>query len=149
MDLAKAKSFFVPRKRKKRVGRGSASGHGGTSTRGNKGQKARSGWSMRRPFEGGQMPLFRRLPKRGFSQGMFQDTAAVVNVTQLAKFPAGSVVDHAALSKARVVTRTVKHVKVLGDGEIKIALTVRAHGFSASAKEKIEKAGGKAEVVAS
>lgn len=147
MDLAKAKAFPVPRKRKKRVGRGSASGHGGTSTRGHKGQKARSGWSMRRPFEGGQMPLFRRLPKRGFSQGRYQVETAVVNVEQLAKFPAGTVVDPEALSKARLVTRTVKRVRVLGDGDLKVAITVKAHGFSASAKEKIEKAGGKTEIV--
>lgn len=147
MDLAKAKAFPTPRKRKKRVGRGSASGHGGTSTRGHKGQKARSGWSMRRPFEGGQMPLFRRLPKRGFSQGRHQVETAVVNVEQLAKFPAGAVVDPQALSKARLVTRTVKRVRVLGDGDLTVAITVKAHGFSASAKEKIEKAGGKAEIV--
>ncbi len=147
MDLKKAKAFQVPRKRAKRVGRGMASGHGGTSTRGHKGQKARSGWSMRRPFEGGQMPLFRRLPKRGFSQARYQEASAIVNVADLAKFQVGATVDAQALSKARLVTRAVKRVKILGDGELKVALTVKAHGFSAAAKEKIEKAGGKAEVV--
>lgn len=147
MDLNAVKAFPVPRRRKKRVGRGAASGHGGTSTKGHKGQKARAGWGMRRPFEGGQMPLFRRLPKRGFPRGRYVVPTAVVNVERLNAFPAGATVDAAALAAAGLVTRTVKRVRILGGGALNVALTVRADGFSASARDKIEKAGGKAEVV--
>ena len=146
MDLRQAKAFPIPRKRIKRVGRGAASGHGKTSTRGSKGQKARPGFSMRRPFEGGQMPLFRRLPKRGFSNADFRPTIAVVNVEDLACFKKGQVVDAAALAEAGLVKRLYDEIKILGGGELSVSLTVKADRFSASAKEKIEQAGGKAEV---
>lgn len=147
MDLMKAKSVRVFRKRRKVVGRGVGSGHGKTSTRGSKGQKARAGFSMRRPFEGGQMPIFRRLPKRGFNNKRFKTLYAVINVEELSRFTAGQQVDPAVLEAAGLLQHRVDGVKILGTGELSVALTVRAHGFSASAREKIEKAGGKAELL--
>ena len=147
MDLKTAKAFPVPRKKPKRIGRGPSSGHGKTSTKGHKGQRARSGTPMRRPFEGGQMPLFRRLPKRGFSNKRFRPVPGVVNVEDLAAFSSGAVVDVPALQKAGFLKHAFDRVKILGTGDLSVSLTVRANGFSASAKEKIEKAGGKAEIV--
>lgn len=129
----------------KRKGRGHASGNGKTAGYGHKGQKARSG-SKKAGFEGGQMPLQRRLPKRGFNN-IFATHYAVVKIEDLEIFEAGSVVDTEALVSRGLVKKTLDGVKVLGDGELSKSLTVKLSAFSASAKEKIEKAGGKAEVV--
>ncbi|MCM2266775.1 MAG: 50S ribosomal protein L15 [Elusimicrobiales bacterium] len=131
--------------RKKRLGTGQGSGHGQTSTRGQKGQNSTSGGAKPDGFEGGQMPLLRRIPKSGFSNVRFQTKYEWVNISSLEKcFKAGAEVNPEALVKARLV-KHVDLIKILGDGELKKALTVKAHAFSASAKEKIEKAGGKTE----
>ena len=130
-----------------RKGRGHGSGNGKTGGRGHKGQKARSGGKVRIGFEGGQMPLARRLPKVGFNN-IFATQYAIVNVADLeAAFEAGEVVDTEALKAKGLVKKTLDGVKVLGNGELTKALTVKAAAYSASAKEKIEKAGGKAEVM--
>ena len=130
-----------------RKGRGAGSGNGKTGGRGHKGQKARSGGKVRVGFEGGQMPLARRLPKVGFNN-IFATQYAIVNVADLeAAFEAGEVVDTEALKAKGLVKKTLDGVKVLGNGELTKALTVKAAAYSASAKEKIEKAGGKAEVM--
>ncbi|MEK7853531.1 MAG: 50S ribosomal protein L15 [candidate division NC10 bacterium] len=135
------------RKRRKRVGRGAGSGHGQTSGRGDKGQKARSGPKLRPWFEGGQMPLTRRLPKRGFTN-VFRKTYALVNVRTLEKrFEAGSEVTPQVLLERGVIAALRDGVKVLGDGDLKKAITVQAHRFSKSAAEKIAAAGGKAVVI--
>jgi large subunit ribosomal protein L15 len=134
------------RKRKVRVGRGMGSKLGKTAGAGNKGQKSRRGYSRRRGFEGGQMPLHRRIPKRGFTNP-FGSTYAIINVEELNAFPAGETVTPDLL-RAHGFVRTAEQVKVLGDGELKNKLTVHAHAFSASAKEKITKAGGAFEVLA-
>jgi len=129
---------------KKRLGRGDASGHGGTSTKGHKGQRARAGGYHKGPtFEGGQNPLVRRTPKRGFNN-IFRKEYAVVNLADLEGIPAGTVVDAAYLKNSRKLRSLRDGLKVLGDGELKVALTVVADKFSASAKEKIEKSGGTA-----
>lgn len=130
----------------KRVGRGDSSGHGGTSCRGHKGQKARAGGFHKDGFEGGQMPLQRRLPKRGFTN-IFRRELAVVNLEKLTDLPAGSEVTAALLIDKGLIKRASHGIKILGRGEIKNALTVKAQAFSESAKKKIEAAGGKAEVV--
>jgi large subunit ribosomal protein L15 len=129
-----------------RKGRGEGSGNGKTAGRGQKGQWARSGGGVRPGFEGGQMPLARRLPKRGF-HNIFGTENAVVNVSDLNKFEDGAVVTVADLVAAGLVKKTLDGVKVLGNGELTKKLTVQAAAFSASAKEKIEAAGGKAEVI--
>ena len=135
------------KKSAKRIGRGHGSGWGKTAGKGHKGQKARSGGGVRPGFEGGQMPLQRRLPKRGFNN-IFATQYAIVNVADLeAAFNAGDVVDTEALKAKGLVKKTLDGVKVLGNGELTKALTVKAAAYSASAKEKIEKAGGKAEVM--
>jgi large subunit ribosomal protein L15 len=134
------------RHRKVRVGRGIGSKLGKTSGSGNKGQKSRRGYSRRRGFEGGQMPLHRRIPKRGFNNP-FGSAFAVVNLEELNVFPAGETVTPDLL-RAHGFVRTQQQVKVLGDGELKSKLAIRAHAFSASAKEKITKAGGSFEVLA-
>jgi large subunit ribosomal protein L15 len=134
------------RKRKVRVGRGMGSKLGKTAGAGNKGQKSRKGYSRRRGFEGGQMPLHRRIPKRGF-HNPFGSEYAVVNVESLNAFPPGQVVTPVELAAAGLVHRLRDGIKVLGDGELKVALTVRAHAFSKSAQEKISAAGGKCEVM--
>lgn len=131
-------------KRKKRLGRGDASGHGGTSTKGHKGQRARSGGYHKLGFEGGQSPLIRRLPKRGFTN-IFHQEFSIINVGDLSRFKSGALVDPKALCDTGLLNRKREQVKVLGDGELGVALTVRAHSFSKSAIEKIEKAGGKIE----
>ena len=133
------------RKRKVRVGRGIGSKLGKTSGSGNKGQKSRRGYSRRRGFEGGQMPLHRRIPKRGF-HNPFGSSFAVINLEELNVFPAGETVTPDLL-RAHGFVRTLEPVKILGDGELKTKLTVHAHAFSASAKEKITKAGGSFEVL--
>src|SRR5215467_11575408 len=134
--------------RKVRVGRGIGSKLGKTSGSGNKGQKSRRGYSRRRGFEGGQMPLHRRIPKRGF-HNLFGVTYSVVNLEELNVFPAGETVTPDLLRAHGFVRRATDPIKVLGDGELKNKLAVHAHAFSASAKEKIAKAGGTFEVVAS
>jgi len=134
-------------KRKKRLGTGQGSGHGQTSTRGQKGQNSTSGGAKPDGFEGGQIPLLRRIPKSGFNNVQFRTEYQWVNVSSLEKcFKAGAEVNPEAMVKARLVKR-VELIKILGDGELKKGLTVKAHAFSASAKEKIEKAGGKAELI--
>jgi len=133
------------RHRKVRVGRGIGSKLGKTSGSGNKGQKSRRGYSRRRGFEGGQMPLHRRIPKRGFNNP-FASSFAVINLEELNVFPAGETVTPELL-RAHGFVRTRQQIKVLGDGELKSKLVIRAHAFSASAKEKIAKAGGSFEVL--
>ncbi|MBL8172775.1 MAG: 50S ribosomal protein L15 [Acidobacteria bacterium] len=134
--------------KKKRVGRGPGSGLGKTSGRGNKGQKSRSGYSGKRGFEGGQMPLHRRLPKRGFTN-IFKREWAEVNLADLERqFDAGATVTPEALVEKGLVRKSQQSsIVVLGNGELQKSLTISAHRFSASAKEKIESAGGKAEVI--
>lgn len=129
-----------------RKGRGAGSGNGKTAGRGHKGQNARSGGGVRPGFEGGQMPLARRLPKRGFNN-IFAVKYAAVNVSELNKFEDGAVVDAQALKAAGILKKTLDGVKILGNGELSKKLTVKAAKFSESAKEKIEQAGGKAEVI--
>ncbi|MDI3298973.1 MAG: 50S ribosomal protein L15 [Bacillota bacterium] len=135
------------RKPPKRVGRGPGSGHGKTSTRGTKGQKARSGGAKGPGFEGGQMPLQRRLPRRGFNNARFHKEYATVNVADLNVFEPGSEVTPELLLERRLVRKQLDGIKILGDGELDRALTVRAHAFSQTARAKIEAAGGKAEVI--
>ena len=131
----------------KRIGRGHGSGWGKTSGKGHKGQKARSGGSIRTGFEGGQMPLQRRVPKRGFNN-IFRKKIVALNLKQLeTKFDNGAVVDVEALRNAGLVKNSFDGVKILGNGELTKSLTVKVDGFSAAAKEAIEKAGGKAEVI--
>ena len=140
-------SIRKPRKaseNKKRVGRGMGSGMGKTSTRGHKGQRSRSGSRLMRGFEGGQMPLHRRLPKRGFTN-IFREEFSVVNLEKLAGL-AETTITPDVLRKAGLA-RAKNRIKILGDGELTAALTVQAHKFSKSAQEKITKAGGKAEVL--
>ena len=130
-----------------RKGRGAGSGNGKTAGKGHKGQNARSGGGVRPGFEGGQLPLYRKLPKRGFNNSRFGKAYAVVNVQSLNKFNDGDVVDCAALLAAGIINNAFDGVKVLGEGELTKKLTVKAAVFSASAKEKIEAVGGKTEVV--
>jgi large subunit ribosomal protein L15 len=146
MDLGTLKPAPGSTKKRKRVGRGDGSGHGKTSCRGHKGQGSRSGGNVQPGFEGGQMPLQRRLPKHGF-HNPFRRVWAVVNLGQLEAFDAGSEVTPETLHERRMVRRKAAPVKVLGDGEFTKKLTIRAHGFSAKAKEKIESLGGKAELI--
>jgi len=134
------------RKNRKRVGRGPGSGSGKTSGRGENGQKSRSGYSQKRGFEGGQMPLKRRVPKRGFTN-IFRIEYRTVNVDRLNELPAGSDVTPEFLQKIGLLRKGKSPVKVLGNGELTIALTVRAHKYTGSAVQKIEAAGGKAEVI--
>ena len=147
MRLDELKPAAGSSKKRKRVGRGDGSGHGKTSCRGHKGQGARSGGNVQPGFEGGQMPLQRRLPKRGF-HNPFRVEMSVVNLGQLELFAAGSEVTPESLSEHGLVTGKNRRIKILGDGMLSKALTVKAHGFSAKAKEKIEAAGGKAELIA-
>jgi large subunit ribosomal protein L15 len=134
-------------RKNKRVGRGMGSGHGKTSARGYKGQLSRAGSSMRPGFEGGQMPLHRRLPKRGFNN-IFRKEYMAVNLEKLALFEAGAKVDPEVLKTRGVVKNLRDGLKILGAGELKHAIHVRAHKFSRSAVEKIQKAGGTIEVIA-
>ncbi len=148
MNLHDLKPAQGARKSRKRVGRGPGSGHGKTSTRGENGQKSRSGYSSKRGFEGGQMPLHRRLPKRGFTN-IFRKQFRTVNVDRLNVFESGSVVTPEEMESTGLLKKGKEPVKVLGNGDVKVALTVQAHKFSATAAKKIEAAGGKAEAVAS
>jgi large subunit ribosomal protein L15 len=132
---------------RKRVGRGNSSGHGTYSGRGLKGQKARAGGGVKRGFEGGQLPLVRRMArKRGFTN-IFRVEYEPLNISRLARFPAGSEVTPETLQSAGIIKDSKVPIKVLGEGELKVALTVRAHKFSATARQKIEAAGGKVEEV--
>lgn len=146
MKLSELKPPKGARKKRKRIGRGEGSGHGGTSTKGHKGYKARSGGKVPPGYEGGQMPLQRRLPKRGF-KNPFRTEYNILNVQDLARFAAGTVVDVDTLKASGLVKRSYLGVKVLGEGTLSHPLTVKAHQFSLSAKSKIEAAGGKAEVI--
>jgi large subunit ribosomal protein L15 len=135
--------------RRKIVGRGPGSGRGKTATKGSKGQQARSGGGTKAGFEGGQMPLYRRLPKRGFVPHGGKRVFAIVNLSDLDAFAAGSVVDPESLVQARLVRRARRgNVKILGEGDVAHALTVRAHAVSESARVKIEAKGGRVEVLA-
>ncbi len=131
-----------PYRPKKRVGRGVGSGTGKTAGRGHKGQRSRSGDNTRIGFEGGQMPLYRRIPKRGFTNARFKKTYTVVNVAQLDAFEDGDEVTLATVLEKGLTRRSGKQLKVLGHGELTHKLTVQAHAFSGSAREKIETAGG-------
>src|SRR5262249_42440215 len=144
MNLSNIRAPKKSSEKRKRVGRGMGSGMGKTSTRGHKGQRSRSGSRMIRGFEGGQMPLHRRMPKRGFTN-IFRKEYSIVNLEALAAL-GESTINPDVLRKAGVI-KTKHPVKVLGDGELKAALTVQAHKFSKSAQEKITKAGGKFEVL--
>ena len=132
---------------KKRVGRGSGSGLGKTSGRGQKGQKARSGAHINPVFEGGQLPLYRRVPKRGFSNAKFKTVYATINVCELNKFEDGTVVTPALLKDTGLLKKQYDGVKVLGTGKLEKKITIQANKFSASALEKIKEAGSKAEVI--
>ncbi|MFH1810436.1 MAG: 50S ribosomal protein L15 [Pseudomonadota bacterium] len=147
MYLSKLEAPKGATHKEKRLGRGESSGHGKTSGRGGKGQKARKSGNVRVGFEGGQMPMYRRLPKRGF-KNPFRVELPIVNVSALARiFEAGSQIDLSAVKEKGLVHRRAPGYKVLGNGEIDRALAIKANKFSASAKEKIEKAGGSAEIV--
>lgn len=143
MRLNELKAPVGAHHKKKRLGRGESSGLGKTSGRGHKGQKARAGGFHKRGFEGGQMPLARRLPKRGFYP-LFKKEYLVVNVGDLARFSASAVVDRVSLSEAGLIRKSSLPIKILGDGDLTNALQVKADRFSLSAKSKIEKAGGQA-----
>ena len=134
-------------KTRKRVGRGVGSGLGKTSGRGQKGQNSRSGGGVRIGFEGGQSPLFRRLPKRGFSNARFKTTYAVINLSDLDKFEDGATVTPELLKEMGLIKQSLDGIKVLGNGTLTKKLNVKAHKFSSVAKEQIEKLGGKAEVI--
>jgi large subunit ribosomal protein L15 len=145
MNLSSLKPPAGQKHRKKRVGRGMGSGKGKTSTRGHKGARSISGYSIMRGFEGGQMPLHRRLPKRGFTN-IFRTEYAVVNLDRLAELGEKELTFE-KFTELGLVKKREGLIKILGDGELKVAVTVHAHKFSKSAQEKIEKAGGKAIVI--
>ena len=147
MELSKLKPKKGARHAKKRVGRGPGSGHGKTAARGEKGQKSRSGYTSKRGFEGGQMPLHRRLPKRGFTN-IFKKQHAVVNVSDLERFDNGATVDESALRQAGLIKGRNDGIKVLGGGELTKKLTVHAAKFSQSARKQIEAAGGTCQEIA-
>lgn len=146
MKLHELKAPAGSSKNRKRRGRGTATGQGKTGGRGMNGQKSRSGGGVRLGFEGGQMPLYRRIPKRGFTN-VWAKEYAEVNVEKLNAFEAGTVVTEEMLKEAGIISKIKDGVKVLGRGELNTSLTVQAHKFSKSAVEKIESAGGKAEVI--
>jgi large subunit ribosomal protein L15 len=141
MNLSSLRPPEGSRKKRKRIGRGDGSGHGGTSTKGHKGQNARSGGRVRPGFEGGQMPLSRRLPKRGF-RNPFRKNIITINIDQLKKFPAGSIIDRDALLEAGLVKKAGDGIKVLGKGSIEYPISVKVDMISRGAKSKIEAAGG-------
>ncbi|MCU9594050.1 50S ribosomal protein L15 [Caldibacillus thermolactis] len=146
MKLHELKLNDGARKNRKRVGRGTSSGHGKTSTRGQKGQNARSGGGVRPGFEGGQMPLFQRLPKRGFTN-INRKEYAIVNLSTLNRFEDGTEVTPELLIETGVVRNEKSGIKILANGKLEKKLTVKAHKFSAAAKEAIEAAGGQTEVI--
>ncbi|MGM0501338.1 MAG: 50S ribosomal protein L15 [Bacillota bacterium] len=147
MELHDLQPANGAKKDKKRKGRGIGSGKGKTSGKGHKGQNARSGGGTRPGFEGGQTPFFKRFPKRGFSNAKFKTEYSVVNVGDLNRFEDGSKVTIADLKEAGLLKQIKDGVKILGDGELEKSLTIEAHQYSQSAVEKIETAGGKAEVI--
>ena len=148
MNLHELKPADGAKKSKKVVGRGIGSGHGKTSTRGHKGQKARSGGGKGPGFQGGQMPIQRTTPKRGFSNYLFKKDYAEVNVEELNAFEAGTEIGVEILKETGLIGKIGKDgVRVLGNGELKVSLIIKANGFTKSAVEKIESAGGKAEVI--
>ncbi|MGS0765739.1 50S ribosomal protein L15 [Syntrophomonas curvata] len=146
MKLEELKSPPGANKRVKRVGRGIGSGHGKTSTRGHKGQKSRSGGGTRPGFEGGQMPLQRRLPKRGFTN-VFKKEYAIVNIRDLNRFEDGSEITPEVLQNAGLINSVKDGVKILGDGELEKKLTIRVHKISRQAEEKVTARGGRVEVI--
>lgn len=146
MNLSELRPAAGSRKDRKRIGRGPGSGLGKTSGKGHKGQNARSGGGVKAGFEGGQMPLQRRLPKRGFTP-LTKKVYSLVNLRQLENFESGSTVDVEALIAAGMIKEVADGVKILGDGELTKSLTIKAHKFSKSAQDKIVAAGGQAEVI--
>jgi large subunit ribosomal protein L15 len=149
MKLEDLRPAAGAKKRRKRVGRGPGSGHGKTSTKGHKGQRARAGGGKAGGFEGGQMPLYRRLPKRGFLPPGGKTEYAIVNVKSLAAFAAGGAVDPDGLVQAGLIKNSGRvRVKILGNGDVPHALTVKVHAVSGSARSKIEAAGGRIELLA-
>jgi large subunit ribosomal protein L15 len=142
MNLHTLKPRHGSKHRVKRLGCGESSGHGKTSGKGHKGQKARSGGSIRLGFEGGQMPLIRRVPKRGFNNAAFKTRYATVNVESLNRFEDGATIDAKTLTEAGLIRGNYDGIKILGDGELSKKLSVAADKVSATAREKIEKAGG-------
>ena len=147
MKLHELKRNIGATQKKKRVGRGPGSGLGKTSGRGQKGQKARSGGSINPVFEGGQLPLYRRIPKRGFSNAKFKTRYAVINLKDLNGFEDGAVVTPALLKDAGIIKNQLDGIKVLGNGKLEKKITIQASKFSTSAMEKIKEAGSKAEVI--
>lgn len=149
MNLAEAKAAGLAYKNRNRVGRGIGSGNGKTSGRGHKGAKARSGWSRRDGWEGGQMPLFRRLPKRGFNNSKFRKVYTVLNVRDLDQFEDGAVINLEKTLELGLVSRIKGSdlFKILGDGEVTKKVSVQCHAITATAREKIEKAGGTVELI--
>lgn len=141
------KSVRVNRKKRKMRGRGDSSGHGGTSGRGHKGQKSRSGYSRRPYFEGGQMPLIRRLPQRGFSNAPFAEEVAIVNLKDLNRFENGTEVTPKVLQDAGLIKGVYDKVKILGKGELTKKITIQAHSFSKGVLEKVQKAGGSCQII--
>ncbi len=146
MELQDLVSVKGSRKASKRIGRGHGSGQGKTAGKGHKGQNARSGGGVRPGFEGGQMPLQRRIPKRGFNN-IFAKKVIAINVGELERFGENSVIDAGELANMGLVKRNFDKIKILGDGNLTKSLTVKAHMFSKSALEKIQAVGGKAEVI--
>jgi large subunit ribosomal protein L15 len=146
MELNNLHPAIGASKNRKRIGRGPGSGHGKTATKGHKGQKARSGGSIKAGFEGGQMPMQRRLPKRGFTP-LTKKVYAIVNIGQLDIFDAGSTIDVEALLKSGLISNVADGIKVLGTGDLSKSITIKAHKFSASAKEKISAVGGSFEEI--
>ena len=147
MKLHELKAVEGSTKKRKRLGQGQGSGNGKTAGRGEKGQNARSGGGVRPGFEGGQLPLFRRLSKRGFNNYRFRTVYSVVNVSDLNRFEDGKIIDVATLKEAGLINKELDGVKILGSGELTKKLTVRANAFTKSAKAKIENVGGKTEVI--
>lgn len=146
MKLEDLKPAPGSKHKRKRVGRGPGSGHGKTACRGTKGQKSRAGAKISPGFEGGQMPLIRRLPKRGFNNP-FGKQYSIINLRDLNRFPAGTVVDAELLKQAGLVKKNATHIKLLGQGEVKVPLTVRVQAVSSKAKAVIEAQGGTVEVI--
>lgn len=146
MKLHELKPPRGSRRKRKRIGRGDGSGHGGTATKGAKGQNARSGGGIKAGFEGGQMPLSRRLPKRGF-KNPFRKNITVVNLGQLGRFTGGATVDPEALLEQGIIKKVGDGVKILGKGSLDRPLKIKAHAVSIGAREKIESAGGSVEVI--
>ena len=146
MELNNLQPAFGASKKRKRIGRGAGSGHGKTATKGHKGQKARSGGSIKAGFEGGQMPMHRRLPKRGFTP-LAKKEFAIVNIGQLDLFAEGLVIDMALLLESGLIGKVLDGIKVLATGDLTKPLTVKAHKFSAAAKNKIIAAGGTVEEI--